>query len=271
MPGSDIFSFVLVSQARREILSQLSDGQTNSESLVEASSVSQSAAYDAINALEEAGLIASGDECWSLTGLGWMASDMLDQCGRLATVVETNQCYWEQHDLSALPKRFRRQLGAVNDCIIIDSPDTDPYQAARRIKHAVDSATEEVLILAPVYDDRRAEALIRSNAPDRRVVMIPELVERLLRDDPHQPDGPADFPVRVAPVGASLIVTESELALSLPIHGEDRFDDTTIIYASSDSAVDWGRRLFEEYWDSATPVESYVENRWPELLPKVNR
>lgn len=271
MANTDVVAFVLTSAARRAVVDQLTEGSADSATLVAETTTSQSATYDAINRLQDQGLIVStDDDCWSLTALGWMVGDLLDRATRLNNIAVMDCTFWETHDLSGLPERFRRQLDQIDGCSIIESPDPDPYRAARRLKQAIEDATEYALILAPVYDYRRTEAMLESEVPDRRVVMTPALARRLLEDDPDQPEGPAGFPIRVAPVGASMVATESEVLFSLPVHGEDCYDDSTVVHAEGDEAVDWGRRLFEHHWEGAPAVESYVAEQWPDLLSEVN-
>lgn len=267
MPDTGIVAFVLSSSSRRDVLMELDGGAASSSTLVEATEASESAAYNAINALEDRGLIQDGDEGdWSLTGAGRLVIDQIRQCTNLDEVLDSHLEYWQTHDSAGLPEEFRREFDRLAGSEVITSPNNDPYRAARRVKTAMEDAEEELAGIVPIYDERRADAYLHSEADRCRLVMTPDIVERLLRDDPYQPDGTgAELNIRVAQAPIAMIVTESELVFSLPTCGGG-YDTTTEVIAEHDDAIDWGHRLFEHYWSSAPDVERYVAEELSEFL-----
>lgn len=270
MNATRIVAFVLGSGARRDVLDRLSEGPATGRQLVEAAEASESAVYDAVNRLEERGLLAETDENeWALTGSGRLVADAIRYCGRVESIIATDERYWRSHDVGALPERFRRDVDRLDDPSIVRSPEADPYRAARRVEDAIEGAEEFLWIVAPIYDDRRAEALLTSEAPDRRLIMTPAMVERLLRDEPEGPDEDVgDLEIRVCEAGTAMVVTESELLLSLP-ECDGGYDATTEVVAESENAIAWGRRLFEHYWTDAPGVEEYVATELPELASRM--
>lgn len=148
---------------------------------------------------------------------------------------------------------------------MIRSPDTDPYRAARRVARAIRAASD-VAIVAPVYSDRHATALLESEAERRRLVMTPPMVDRLLADQPTGPDADLDaLSIRVQPAAVSVTVTDSRLLLSLP-EADGSFDATAELLAESDAAIAWGRDLFEHYWERGTPICPWLASEHPEAV-----
>lgn len=259
-----VVAFVLGSKARREVLARLADGDVGGRGIVAACDASESAAYDALGRLADRGLVAETDDGdWRLTGAGRLVADTVERCDRLDYVVGDDTEYWASHDPTELPERFRRSIDRLECCEVIRSPDADPYRAARTVERAIEAA-QTVAIVAPVYSDRHAEALLETDAERRRLVMTPEMVSRLIEDEPAGPDAElGDLQVRVQPAAISMTVTDEQLLFSLPTP-DGSFDATSEVHAEGEAAIRWGQRLFEHYWEQGTPVGEWIAREYPD-------
>lgn len=257
-------AFVLGSDARREVLARLADGDEGGRGIVGACDASESAAYDALGRLADRGLVAETDDgAWRLTGAGRLVADTVERCERLDGVIGGDTEYWASHDPTELPERFRRSIDRLECCEVIRSPDADPYRAARKIEHAIEAA-RTVAIVAPVYSDRHAEALLESDAERRRLLMTPDMVSRLIEDEPAGPDAElGSLRIRVQPAAISMTVTDEQLLFSLP-NPDGSFDATSEVHAGGEAAIRWGRRLFEHYWEQGTAVDQWLAREYPE-------
>lgn len=262
---TDVVEFVLGSDARREVLARLAQAPASGRTVVRGSDASESAAYDALARLANRGLAVETEEgTWRLTGAGRLVADAVARCTAVGEVVESDVDYWATHDATGLPERFRRSIDRLAGCSVVRSPETDPYRAARRTERAIREA-DSVSIVAPVYSDRHAEALLETDAAAARLVMTPEMVERLLRDEPDGPEGDlGEVAIRVTPAAVSMTVTDHQLLFSLP-NEDGGFDATSEVVADAPEAIRWGRRLFEHYWTEATPVTEWIGRELPEV------
>lgn len=262
---ADAISFVLGSTARREVVSRLADGDGTGREVVTTCEASESAVYDALSRLAERGFVAETDDAWGLTGAGRIVADAIERCERLDDVLGSDPNYWTTHDPTVLPERFRRSIDRLECCEVVRSPDTDPYRAARRVDRAIRAASD-VAIVAPVYSERHAEALLETGAERRRLVMTPRMVDRLIADEPSGPDADLDdLSIRVQPAAASMTVTDRELLLSLP-EADGSFDATSELLAEGDAAIAWGWDLFEHYWERGTPIGRWLASEHPEAV-----
>lgn len=262
-----VVEFVLGSDARREVLGHLADAPASSRAVVRASHASESAAYDALARLGDRGLAVEAENGeWRLTGAGRLVAEAVGRCTALGEVVASDVDYWAAHDVTGLPERFRRSIDRLAGCEVVRSPDTDPYRAGRRGERAIREA-ESVAIVAPIYSDRHAEALLETDATRVRLIVTPEMIERMLRDEPDGPDGDVgDVAIRVQPASISLTVTDRELLFSLPDE-DGSFDATSEVVSESSEAIRWGRRLFEHYWADGTPVVEWIARELPDSAP----
>jgi len=261
---TDVVEFVLGSDVRREVLARLAQAPASGRTVVCESDASESAAYDALARLANRGLAVETGAEWRLTGAGRLVADAVGRCGDVGAVVASDVDYWAAHDATGLPERFRRSIDRLAGCTVVRSPETDPYRAARRTERAIREA-ESVAVVAPVYSDRHAEALLETDAAEARLLVTPEMIERLLRDEPDGPDGDlGDVAVRVQPAAISMTITDRELLFSLP-GADGGFDATSEVAAEAPAAIRWGRRLFEHYWAEATPVGEWIGRELPDV------
>lgn len=262
-------AFVFGSKARRDVLVRLSEQPSTGRELVESTTASESAVYNALNRLADRGLVSETGHSWQLSGSGRLIADVLDQCDRLDRVLEADTEYWRTHDASVLPRRHRETIHRIDDVEVVRTPETDPYRTVRRIQRAIEDA-DEISIITPVYNDRHAEALLAVDAHPRRLIMTPDMVEQVLRDDPSGPDEDDridEVEIRVAPSSIALTLTDSELHCSLP-RSDGSYDTRSELLATCDEALEWGQSLFEDYWKDARDVDEWIAAELPEFAPR---
>ncbi|WP_435333187.1 helix-turn-helix transcriptional regulator [Haloarchaeobius sp. TZWWS8] len=245
-------AFVWGSAARREVLSELADDPRSRQTVVETADASESAVYDAINRLERRDYVFERDDGrWAVTGTGQLFTDLLRHVETVESVVETAPDYWAAHDLSVLPESPRRELHSLRGCEPIRSPEADPFRAARYVQNAIRRA-QDAAIVAPMYDDRFAEALVESEDDSPRLLVTRELVEET--DDAtatrHDVD---DVRIRICDAAYAMAVTETGVYLSLP-RLDGSYDPRTQLVAETTAAVEWGRSMFDQLWAAATPL-----------------
>lgn len=267
---TDAVSFVLGSETRRVLLTRLAEGPASSREIVAAAPASESAVYDGLSRLAERELATETESgTWTLTGTGRLVAETVAHCDRVETVVDAAPEYWAHHDVGCLPERFRASIDRLVDCTVVRSPPEDPYRVARRTEEAIRDA-DAVAVVTPIYSDRYASAYVESEATDRRLVVTPEMVERLLRDQPPGPPTDAEeLNIRVHPSSMGLTVTDSDVRFALP-DCEGNYDADTAVTAESPDAIAWGRQLFDHYWSQATPAAEWIATELPELADAEN-
>lgn len=255
--------FVCASESRRQVLGALASEPRRRQVVVSSAAASESAVYDAMNRLADSGFIYEREDGrWGLTGTGRAVADVLDRVGAVESVVETTGSYLDDHDLGVVPAPERRELHRLADPEVVDSPETDPFRAARRVRLAIANA-DHVSVLASVYHDRFAEALVEGDPDSVRLVLAPEILELDAEaDGPTDDDGLAlseRVDVRVAEAEFAMTVTGDGVYLSLP-RLDGTYDPRTELVSESSTAADWGGSVFERYWERATPIEAFADS-----------
>ncbi|WP_436924586.1 helix-turn-helix transcriptional regulator [Halosimplex amylolyticum] len=250
-----IVGYVLSSSVRTDLLTSVVAEPRPMEALIESIEASESAVYNAAGDLKRKGLVRSLDDGWAATGSGQIVADLLEQQAALCRLL--GEDYWRTHDVSALPRRFRLRLTELADAEVFRATDTDPHAIVREVCDRVERAGTNVDIVTPIYQ-AEYEAVMPDSSDARLVVDTTVALEALDRiETPEDARQWEETPVRVLDVPVGVGVTDNEVMLSLPtIDGQ--YDSRTEVLAEDERAIEWGRDLFEHYWDQAVPNEEFV-------------
>ena len=250
-----LFSDVLSSSVRTDVLVSLASRSSDTEGLIETVDASESAIYNALGDLERRGLLRTVEGHHEVTGSGQLVADLLEQQENLCRLLEDD--YWETHDVGALPRRFRLRLTELADADVFRAPDTDPHAGVREVSKRVEAAEERVDIVTPIY---QAEyETVMPDVEDARLVIdttvLRESLERAGSMEEARTFDETD--VRILDIDVGVGVTEDSLMLSLPtIDGQ--YDSRTEVLATDERALAWGRDLYEYYWERATPSDEFL-------------
>lgn len=252
-----VVGYVQSSGVRASVLRAVERGATATDEILSDVDASESAVYNALNGLERRGLVRSDDGSRRLTGSGQIVADVLAQNEAVCDLLSHE--YWETHDASALPQRFRLGLAALSNAEILEADDTSPYQIVSEVLERVESASV-VDVVTPIYQPEFASAM--PDSEQARLIVDEEVIERALddSDDAAETRSYEETEIRVADVDVAFGVTENSLMLSLPTL-EGSYDSRAEIIAECDHAIAWGRDLFEHYWERATPRREFVAGR----------
>jgi len=254
MSDRSLITYVRSSSVRAEIVGALCATRRETEDLLDSLDASESAVYDALSALERRGVVASADGGWRLTGVGRLVGDRLDRQRATEELLAESPEYWQQHDTSVLPKRFRRRLPELGDYEVVRGTTTDLDRVVRAVVKRVESV-ESCDIVSPVYHKSYSDAM--PDNEDSRLLLSCDVVDTVLTEMPEEKRPRyRETAVRVAPVPYALGVSDEWVMLTLPEHSGD-WPDAKLV-SEAPTALQWGEQLFETLWADAEPMASYV-------------
>ncbi|MFC7138272.1 helix-turn-helix transcriptional regulator [Halosimplex aquaticum] len=255
MNTDKIVGYVLGSSVRTDVLTAVVGERQPMDELIGSIEASESAVYNAVGDLERRGLVRSLEDGWDATGSGRLVADLLEQQENLCRLLEDD--YWRTHDVGALPRRFRLRLTELAGADVFRATDTDPHAIVREVCDRVERAGTNVHIVTPIYQ-AEYEAVMPDSSDARLVVDTTVATEALDRiESPGDARQWEETPVRVLDVPVGVGVTDNEVMLSLPtIDGQ--YDSRTEVMAEDERAIEWGRDLFEYYWNRAVPNDEFI-------------
>ncbi|MFH5801813.1 helix-turn-helix transcriptional regulator [Haladaptatus sp. CMAA 1911] len=248
-----LVEYVVRSGTRTNILLAIADGQRSAQALIEYGSASQSGVYNALSNLEDHGLIhGSRSKQWFLTGTGSLVVNFLHRQHGMEELIQTDQQYWQTHDVAVLPRSFQFDLSQLVPGSVVRATDTQPSRAMREVENRLE-ATTSARFVVPVYDERHWSALL-DGCEKCQLVLSETVLSALPNDVASISDSIEDLDIRIADVSFKLAVTDVCLLFSLPLL-DGSYDVQTEFIAETEQARTWGIRLFEQVWADAVPFD----------------
>lgn len=255
MPTDSRIEYVRSSSVRCDVVNSLANRAQSTDQILATLSASESAIYDALSNLQNRGVIVETEDGWRLSGSGRLINDILNQQQATDRLLSAESSYWDQHDVTALPQPFRRRLPDLGDYEVVRAAETDLRGLVPWVVSHVE-AIETCDVISPMYHREFEEAM--PDNPDSRLVAGERVINDVLLNQFNDPS-PGEFDeteIRVAAVPFALAVSDEWTILTIPEHGE-QWSDAKII-STTDSAIEWGRELFEDVWVDSDPLDSYL-------------
>jgi len=284
MPSQSPNEFVITSSVRTEIVLRAAENTTSTDALLSGIDASDSAVYDALSTLRDRGLITECSRGWELTAHGHLVADSVSAWQYSEEFLSTDPRFWKNHRITVIPARFRRRLPEISEYEIVRDGPQDPNRSEDVAISLLDSA-DHCELTTPYYSRRHQEAI--TTHPETRLLVTREAIDVSIQryKDGHREELNQLEPssIRLTDCQFASVVTDKALKFELPRLSEgptNRHDgerttepsdhgsvtDTTAIFVSeTDSAVQFGRDLFDELWADSDPLDPYVERQFPEL------
>jgi len=280
MPSQSSNEFVLTSSVRTEIVLQVSESPTPTDTLLSGIDASDSAVYDALSTLRGRGLLTEGDGGWEPTAHGHLVADSVSEWLASEDFRATDPAFWENHQLDVVPAAFRQRLPEIGEYEIVRDVPQEPNRCEDVAISMLESA-DHCDLTTPYYSRRHQEAIPKH--PETRLLVTREAIDVSFQRyvDGHREElndmDPASL--RLTDCQFASVVTDDKLKFELPTVSEGSTDrragsgatdrsvaGTTALFVSeTESAVQWGKDLFEALWADSDPIGPYVERQFPDL------
>jgi predicted transcriptional regulator len=255
MPDKSAHQFVGSSSVRTNVVSQLSVGPAQTDDLIEALDVSESAVYNALSELDERGLVREASAGWGLTGHGQLVAQSVSRWQSVEELVETDPGYWETYRIDTLPPEFQRRLHEITPYEIVrgERPKVNRnHEVIAERMQTVDSCR----LVSPIYLPEHDPVI--PDSPETKMLLTRSVIDGVLANEDRDifkvhPQSQ----IRLAPVEFGLNVGETYMCLVLPNLKDPRKKAPTLV-SEADDAIRWGEELFASLWADAEPVHSYL-------------
>jgi len=284
MPSQSPNEFVLTSSVRTDIVLRVLEATTPTDALLSGIDASDSAVYNALSTLRNRGLIRECEEGWKLTAHGHLVAESVAAWQSSEDFLATDPAFWKNHEIDVIPAQFRRRLPEIGEYEIIRDTPQEPNRCMDVAISMLESA-ENCDITTPYYSKRHQEAI--PTDPETRLLVTREVLDVSFQryKDGHREElnnlDPATL--RLTDCQFASVVTDDKLKFELPTVSEPPTDrhggtaatapsergsvagTTALFISETESAVQFGRDLFESLWAESDPIGPYVERQFPEL------
>ena len=285
MPSQSPNEFVLTSSVRTDVVLRVFESTTPTDVLLSEIDASDSAVYDALSTLRNRGLIRERDGGWNLTAHGHLVAESIAAWQSSEEFLAGDPAFWKNHEIDVIPAQFRSRLPEIGEYDIVRDTPQEPNRCmdvAISMLEAADSCD----LTTPYYSKRHQDAI--PTAPETRLLVTREVLDvsfQRYRDGHREELNNLDpAKLRLTECQFASVVTDDKLKFELPAvneqatsrhggggttvpSGRESVAGTTALFISeTESAVQFGRELFESLWADSEPIGPYVERQFPDLL-----
>lgn len=120
----ELLELIFLSDKRKQLLLFLKNGPKNMDEIKEALQVTSTAILPQIKKLKEKSLVIQEDKNYILSLIGKVLVEKMQPLVSIIDVFEDNFEYWTERDLHEIPPSFRKRIGELGNCKLIQ-PDLD--------------------------------------------------------------------------------------------------------------------------------------------------
>ena len=284
MPSQSPNEFVLTSSVRTDIVLQVFERTTPTDALLSDIDASDSAVYDALSTLRDRGLLRERDGAWTLTAHGHLVAESVADWQSSEDFLARDPAFWKNHEIDVIPAPFRGRLPEIGEYDIVRDTPQEPNRCMDVAISMLDAA-DSCDLTTPYYSKRHQEAI--PTDPETRLLVTRDVLDvsfQRYKDGHREALNDLDpAKLRLTDCQFASVVTDDKLKFELPAVSEPATDrhggteatfpsergsvagTTALFISETESAVEFGRELFESLWADSDPIGPYVKRQFPEL------
>jgi predicted transcriptional regulator len=120
----ELIELIFLSDKRKQLLLFLRSGPKNMDEIMEALQVTSTSILPQIKKLKDMSLVTQEDKTYALSLIGKVLANKMQPLVSTIELFEDNFDYWAEKDLQGIPFSFRKRLGELGKCKLIQ-PDLD--------------------------------------------------------------------------------------------------------------------------------------------------
>jgi predicted transcriptional regulator len=259
------------SELKLDILSSLLGGEKRLSALREELGSSGSTIIHALNDLEATGLTRRASKSYRLTSLGVIEAQLVGEVSSAVDVLEKYRDFLLGHDITAVPARLLRRIGALRDSTLIQNDATELDRVHLNFKRLL-LTSRRVRGVSPIFhpDFIGAFQLLLSEGATVDLILSREVLDKTLTlaDRAQMLDYVERDKLRLFLADKPRVaLTVTENSFSIGFFGWDGgYDYSRDLVSNSRCAIEWGEELFRHFLEEATCLE-----QWDLGLPGVRK
>lgn len=248
------------SKIRTQVILSLLEGEMSANELEKKLGVRATTILHAIKDMTESDLVEkSTQNNYSLTNLGKMQGYRLMDAIDFAMVLEEHKKFWLTHDITGIPPHMIQSIGMLAQSEIIRS---DPASLLKAMEYFVSGLKQSKVIhgvspfIIPAFPETIAE--IAENGVYIELILTGSVIRAMQKDYGKmlkQAETYDNVVLRRLDKEVTIGFTITDSFLSLGLYRLDgRYDIGSDMICVGDSAVSWGKELFDYYSELSKPL-----------------
>jgi predicted transcriptional regulator len=255
-----LIDLLFMSQKRKDLLILLKNGGRTIEEIVEILHVNPTGMLPQIKKLKEESLVLQMDKEYRLTPLAEILVEKMEPLLDILELIEENANYWQERDLSDLPRAFLERLNELKSCSIV-KPESDKIFEPPAIFLENIKKSKKMFSFSSIFHPVFSEIFLknRDDNTDITLIISEKIYERL------KTDFEKELELYLSMENKKLFVYSNEIKIAMLTKTEffiaadffnlkGSFDQETII-GFKPASLKWAEDLIEYYRNQAQEIK----------------
>ncbi|WP_240664484.1 winged helix-turn-helix domain-containing protein [Methanosarcina sp. MSH10X1] len=255
-----LIDLLFMSQKRKDLLLLLKSGGETIEEIVDTLNVNPTGMLPQIKKLKDEHLVLQEDREYRLTPLAEILVEKMEPLLDTLQVIEENKSYWQERDLTALPRAFLERLNELKFCFLV-RPDPDNIFEPPAVFLENIGKSRKIFSLSSIFHPVLSETFLTNQDEDTEITLIitEKIYERL------KTDFEDELRLYLAREKKKLFLYTDEIKIAMLVKTEHfiaidfltskgSFDQETII-GFEPAALKWAEDLILHYREHAREIK----------------
>ncbi|MFZ2498845.1 MAG: helix-turn-helix transcriptional regulator [Methanosarcina sp.] len=260
MKSSGLLSILTFSEKRKDILFILQESPRTLSEIKDHFDVKSPEILPRLKEMETSNMIIRQDGMYQLTSLGRVAALYYKPFLDTLTAIETNEDFWKDHDLVAIPDMLLGRIQELKECRVMRDEHEHIYDTHKTFMDNVLSSTRFMgfsSIFLPSYPSMFLE-MARKNIPVS-IIVTPNVFFKIKSEHNSEIEEFLKYKNTSFHVydnaKIAFVVTDRFLSLSL-FFKNGTFDPRSDLVGFDSSSIKWGEDLFKHYKENAIEIKN---------------
>jgi len=254
-----LIDLLFMSQKRKDLLLLLKNGGKTIEEIVDILNVNPTGMLPQIKKLKDEHLVLQEDREYRLTPLAEILVEKMEPLLGTLQVIEENSDYWQERDLTALPRAFLERINELQSCFLV-KPDPDNIFEPSAVFLENIGKSKKILSFSSIFHPVFSEMFLTNQDDDTEITLIVtgKICERL------KTDFEKELKLYLAREKKRLFICKDEIKVAMLVKTElfmaadfltskGVFDQETII-GFEPAALKWAEDLILHYREQAQEI-----------------
>lgn len=260
MKSTGLLSILTFSEKRKEILFLLQENPKTLSEIKDYFDVKSPEILPRLKEMETANMIVRQDGMYRLTSLGKVSAVYYKPFLDTLTAIETNEDFWREHDLAAIPDMLLSRIQELKECRVMRDEHEHIYDTHKAFMDNVLSSTRFMgftSIFLPNYPPMFLE-MARKNIPIS-IIVTPNVFFKIKSEHNAEIEEFLKYKHTSFHVydnaKIAFVVTDRFLSLSL-FFKNGTFDPRSDLVGFDSSSIKWGDDLFKHYKENSIEIKN---------------
>jgi predicted transcriptional regulator len=249
------------SEKRENLLVLLKDGPKTLEDIRTNLNVTSSGVIPQIRKLEEQNLVKKEGKSYTLTDMGEIITSVFVPLIKTIEIFEKYEDFLINHDIEAIPQHLLKRIYELGNCHLVENDISEIYEPHMNFFEAL-SKSKKVMGIAPIFHYSYPPFFLKlaQNGVEVSLLLTHDVFEKIKKEympmlDEYLSLQNASLYVSDEKIKLASAVSDSFFSISL-FFKNGGYDSQKDLVSEDDSAVKWGRELFDHFMLKSKRVKS---------------